>query len=511
MFLYSYARISRDDPPGVERIPAQHAANRLEISRLGADCAGELEDDGLSGELDERWRAGLRALLDSWRRGESAGVVVRDLDRLARHSDLHGYIFQTARQTSARIVSRLDDATDRHARRAKASAGEEYITRVRQLCVAKFAQRASDHLYPGGQSMFGTRWIRDCDDGEALRLRIRRQPVPYRRELVPEEVARILRAIELFEGGRSVNAAAAAIGIRQQRLLRILRNPGLAGAHCYGRSRLIPDTPRRTTEGATPIIEWGAHEPIIPRERWLALQERLDGITAGWCGRPGRSTVPLSGQLVCGVCGERVEIYCGPRPKKHRYRYCRCTSPSRCVHAEVSRWPRPILGAVATHLADPETTAAIARAWARLQQPDNGRSTAEAARLRRREATILDLAGDGTISADEARRRLTPIRAERESLRAAVPHDRGSSRWLSPEELRVALLRAAAKLREGSGTDAELRMRLLWALKAVRVTSPRTADLQLAWDEILPLSLGSPDSSVDHAGISVIRWRVGAA
>jgi DNA invertase Pin-like site-specific DNA recombinase len=495
MRLYSYARISRDDPPGVERLEIQHLGNLARIAELGAKCAGELEDDGISGYLDERWRPGLARLLESWRTGESQGAVARDSERYARNAALVGHLWILSRQASARMISRREDLEDRNTRNGAAQGGESYRESVRANCIAKFAIRAKEHLYPGGTPMFGTRWVRDCDEGEALHMRIRRQPVPYRRELVPAEVARLLRAIELFETGRSVNAAAAAIGIRQQRLLRVLRNPGLAGAHCYGRSRLIPDTPKRTTEGATPIIEWGAHEPIVPRERWEALQVRLDGITVGRHGRPGRSTVPLSGQLVCGVCGERVEIYCGPQPKKHRYRYCRCTSPARCVHAEVSRWPRPILAAVATHLADPETTAAIASAWARLQQPGNGRSTAEAVRLRRREATILDLAGDGTISADEARRRLAPIRAQAESLRSPVAHERGSARWLSPEELRVALLRAAAKLRGEAATDAELRMRLLWALKAVRITSARTADLHLAWDEILPLPLVSPDSS----------------
>ena len=45
MLLWSYARVSRDDPPGVERLEIQHQDNRTKIEELGAECAGELEDE----------------------------------------------------------------------------------------------------------------------------------------------------------------------------------------------------------------------------------------------------------------------------------------------------------------------------------------------------------------------------------------------------------------------------------------------------------------------------------
>ncbi len=514
MSLFSYARVSRDDPPGVERIAVQHRDNRAKIAELGEVCAGELEDDGISGYLDERWRPGLNALLESWKAGESHGSVARDSERYARNAMLMGHIWTISRQASARVISRREDLEDRITRNAAGQGGEAYRESVRANCLAKFALRAQEHLYPGGPAGFGIRWVRTVDDTTALQMRLRHQPIPYRREIEPDEAARLVRAVEIVESGGSIRAAATAIGISEMRLSRALRNPTIAGAHVYGRTRTIPDTPLRTTEGATPLIDWGAHEAIITQARWDRLQERLAGITAayGWAARPGRLSVPLSGQLLCGVCGERVEIYAGPMPKKHRYRYCRCASAARCVHAEVSRWPRPILAAVATHLADPKMAAAFARAHARGQQPGAVRSTASAsARLRRREATILDLASDGTISAEEARRRLAPIRAEAEALRTSVPRNRESSRWLSADEIHAGFLRAAEKLKAGTGDDEDLRKRLIWALRSVRITGPRNALLELAWGEILPTSLASTDSSVDAYPVGVIPWELTVA
>jgi DNA invertase Pin-like site-specific DNA recombinase len=492
--LWSYARLSRDDPPGVEKIPAQHRANRAEIARLGRECAGELHDDGISGEFDERWRPGLRALLESWRRGAAGGVVVRDLDRLARHADLHGYIFQTARQTGAQIISRLDDATDRHARRAKATAGEEYITRLRQVCTAKFAERAREGMYPGGQAVFGLRWDRDCDDSEALRLRIRRQPIPCRREIVPDEAARLLRAIDMVESGRSIRSAAASIGIAQQRLALILRNPAIAGAHAYGRTRTIPDTPLRTSRGTDPIIVWGAHPGIVSRSRWDRLQLRLDGLTANWRARPGRASVPLSGQMTCGVCGARVRIYCGPWAHGRRYRYARCEGPGRCVHAEVERWPRPILAALSSRLEEPDLATALLDAATR-RVGTVGRPRSDSGRLDRAERVILDLASDGSIDAAEARRRLALIRSERESLAASQGHDRATAPLPSREDLQSSLLLAAHALRVGLATDAPLRPWLVRMLREVRVTGPKSAVLLPAWGGIIATSFDRSDSS----------------
>lgn len=505
LVLWSYARLSRDDPPGVEKIPAQHRANRAEIARLGLECAGELHDDGISGEFDERWRPGLRDLLESWRRRTSGGVVVRDLDRLARHADLHGYIFQTARQTGARIISRLDDATDRHARRAKATAGEEYITRLRQVCTARFAERAREGMYSGGQAVFGFRWVRDCDDSEALRLRIRRQPIPCRREIVPDEADRLLRAIDQVEAGRSIRSAAASIGIAQQRLALVLRNPAIAGAHAYGRTRTIPDTPLRTSRGADPIIVWGAHAGIISRSRWDLLQLRLDGLTADWRGRPGRSSVPLSGQMVCGTCGSRVRIYCGPWAHGRRYRYARCEGPDRCVHAEVERWPRPILAALLCRLEEPGLADAILEAATR-QSAHTRQPRSNVGRLDRAERVILDLASDGAIDAAEARRRLGLIRSERKSLAAPQGHDRARAPLPSRDDLQSSLLLAAHALRDGLSADASVHPWLVRMIREVRVTGPRSADLLPAWGGIVPTSFVGSDSSAPPYDIGIIHW-----
>jgi hypothetical protein len=371
--------------------------------------------------------------------------------------------------------------------------------------------RAEAHEYPGGRSCFGIRWVRTVDDTEALRLRMRRQPVPYRCELVPAEAELLRQAIHRIEGGASVRAAALAIGIRPVRLAEVLRSPTIAGAYRYGATRGLPDSPRRTRQGAQPVVVWGAHEPIIPRERWEALQAILDA--RGWPeNRPPRNSRPLTGLLRCGVCGGTVSVYTLVHRPRRDYRYARCYR-RHCVHAEIELWPGQILARVMEYLASAETARALSRllATAHAQGRQAGIDEAEIARLDRAERAILDLAGDGTIDAAEARRRLAPIRAQRDALRRAERRDQTAARWMTPDQIHEVLTRAADALRAGAGDPAMLRGRLHQALEAVRVLGPGEADLVLRLGVVLHTGDARTDSSVRPSLVlPPIRWRAAA-
>jgi DNA invertase Pin-like site-specific DNA recombinase len=510
MRLLSYARLSADDPPGAERIPDQHRDNRAWIEARGDTCVGEYSDN-LSGVYDERHRAGLAAVLDALRSGRADGAVARDLDRWARNADLHGHLWTLFRQLDATLLCRLDDTASRDTRRARAAAGEDYRERVRVNCIRRFKQRAEARQYPGGRSCFGTRWVRSVSDSEALQLRLRRQPIPYHRIIIPSEAEMLRHVVARLEAGDSLRAASVAAGLREKRLGDAVRNPAIAGGYRYGATRTLPDSPRRVRTGATPLIHWDAHEAIIPRERWEALQAILDA--RGWPeNRPPRNSRPLTGLLRCGVCGGTVSVYTLVHRPRRDYRYARCYR-RHCVHAEIELWPGQILARVMEYLASAETARALSRllATAHAQGRQAGIDEAEIARLDRAERAILDLAGDGTIDAAEARRRLAPIRAQRDALRRAERRDQTAARWMTPDQIHEVLTRAADALRAGAGDPAMLRGRLHQALEAVRVLGPGEADLVLRLGVVLHTGDARTDSSVRPSLVlPPIRWRAAA-
>ena len=143
----SYARISADDPPGVDKLPQQHADNRAWIEARGGVCVACYDDDGISGFYGPRHRPGLRSVLAAIESGQADGAVPRDVDRWARNRDHHGRIWSVAQEHEATIACRIDGEMTRDARHEKASHGEAYRERCRRLAMDAFARRL-----PGMQS-----------------------------------------------------------------------------------------------------------------------------------------------------------------------------------------------------------------------------------------------------------------------------------------------------------------------------------------------------------------------
>ncbi len=85
MRLTGYVRVSTIEQTSGYGPDAQRAAIRKAAKKLGAVLTRDwCEDLGLSGTLDETERPGLECALAKVKSGEVDGIVVKDLDRLAR-------------------------------------------------------------------------------------------------------------------------------------------------------------------------------------------------------------------------------------------------------------------------------------------------------------------------------------------------------------------------------------------------------------------------------------------
>jgi DNA invertase Pin-like site-specific DNA recombinase len=85
MRLVGYVRVSSIEQINGYGLDAQKAAIRPAAKKLGATLVREwCEDAGLSGTLDENDRPGLACALAKVKSGEVDGIIVKDLDRIAR-------------------------------------------------------------------------------------------------------------------------------------------------------------------------------------------------------------------------------------------------------------------------------------------------------------------------------------------------------------------------------------------------------------------------------------------
>lgn len=479
----SYARISRDDPANEQiRLPAQLTKCRETAAHIGAEIVVEYQDDGISGTTDERHRPGLRAVLAAAERGDIQTVIVYSLSRLARDEDLMGHLRLVLRRSGCAISSVLEPNISPLEGGLRAMIDAEYVRRGRVLVTAALRQRAAAHQYTGGTTVFGLAW----QDGS--------------RVVVPGESSRLVRAIEAIEAGASVRAAAIEIGLLPNRLANICRNPAIAGAYAYGRTRKDPSRGRYGRgRGESPRIDWGTGPEIVSPERWQRLQGMLRG--SGQRSGPGslRGSLPLSGLLRCGHCHERLYQYSANRRVTPPDRYYRC--PSGHVSICDRGWAAGVMAAVADLLSAGDTASVLAAAlnatWEAGRQ--SGHAEAELARLDRAERGMVSALASGEIPDPSAvASALAACQRQQATLRARVRADRLTVRHITPAAIRDALAERAARLRAGSCTPTVLRQ----IVQEIRAESHRSASVVLAWGEILPITAADrTDSAVRALGV----------
>ena len=189
-------------------------------------------------------------------------------------------------------------------------------------------RNARQGYFTGGNVPFGYRSVQAEDD-------------PKRRRLEPDPVEAPL-ARRIFELGLELGAVAIAErlnaeGIRYRRgqkwrkagVLGVLHSRAAIGQTVFNRKD-------RKTGRQRPSDQWiivDSHEPIVDRETWEAVQERM--ATAADAAEHGssRSTHVFTGLLRCGECGGRLQAESAKgRSRRYWYYNCRAATVER-AHA----------------------------------------------------------------------------------------------------------------------------------------------------------------------------------
>jgi DNA invertase Pin-like site-specific DNA recombinase len=178
------------------------------------------------------------------------------------------------------------------------------------------------------------------------------------------------------------------------RIFSILHNPRYAGAYVYGR------TPVRHTPGLTakkvavPRTQWqalipNAHPGYISFEEFESNQQILEQNRAHsalryvWSRERPRSQALLTGRVLCGTCGSRLQMRDDVR-NGQRIRYYACLDAATVDAHPAERWfPAPLIdAAIGTLLLQTLTPAAVERAIDVAEEVRKRLEVIEAARRR---------------------------------------------------------------------------------------------------------------------------------
>ena len=192
--------------------------------------------------------------------------------------------------------------------------------------------------------------------------------------------------------------------------------------------------------GERPRDEWVKFEvpPMIEKERWLLIQDRLHELNVSPGRPPGSGRYLLKGLLVCGLCGARMYQKRAARPTDLYY-VChnRCSvafnrstkDRSRCElpYIATSKLDEAILHYVVRMLSDrefvlkeligpsPENNALVTET-----RKQRDRIVRRARALERKESRLIDLYANAGISMDGVLKKISEVRQQKDSEQARL-------------------------------------------------------------------------------------------
>lgn len=442
-----YARVStQEQAQKLAPIADQLAECRQRCAERGWDVALQAVDDGISGSV---WpRPGLASLLDAARRGEFDLLLCWNYQRVGRDENLElfGHLMWEFRQAGVRVVSVKEEGATPIETNVHGMVAGLQLQKIREDITRAMRSKASRCEYTGGRRLFGYRWT-----GKAAR------------EIVPEEAAVVARAFEMAdpEGEhRHLAEISRELGLELQRVRRLLRHPGYAGAYTYSRTTLSGGR-NRMARPAPPdrrVITWGAHEPIVPRELWDRVQERLDDQASVRPNNRGQASLPLTGILACGLCGSTLRVtgsHRGPDGVNRYYYKCLTEDCAGVGNLAVHGWAQQIIRSILEQLRRPDLAKAISDQLNSVYQAGRraGSWDAEIRRLEKAEAILREMIRSGEI--EDTRALIRDYDATTRALgraRAAQAHERSrASGMTSPRSIQARLAHACEALRKVDG------------------------------------------------------------
>lgn len=417
-----YGRVSSDEQKRRMTMDSQRDLKKewAQEARVKIHAIVVEEDDGISGEFIDERPAFMR-VLDACEKGKVGTLIVGFIDRLTRaegYQDDRARIYRAllAHRTmlvvadSGDVLDPHNDAFDKQINDAfVAAANERRLTRRRTMRGKRIAAMAG--RLPQGRPPFGLEFDKKNGSWSII-----------------EEHAEIVRRVFQLALGRST-----------RKIANLLNGEG------------IP-TPRKGRWGQSYVLSmlrntayrgrwtWGEHTievpPIVDPAFFDAVQARLTSARRKPVGMAGTIPALLRGLLYCGECGypmytrseqdhRHLRYYCATRSPHYRAKgatMCRnvphdINSLDRSVWEEMGRFlvdPRLVLGAAAVDVPND------IEAWS----ADVERCERRLLRLSKDVQDILRLIGLDLITEEDADRRLSEIKRDRQEADAELTRAR---------------------------------------------------------------------------------------
>ncbi|HAG07599.1 MAG: Resolvase domain protein [Clostridia bacterium 62_21] len=402
MLAVIYVRVSTEDQArhGYS-LEAQEDACRKKARELGADKVQVYRDEGVTGAILER--PGLQAALSAAKGAD--WFILYDPDRLSRKLAHQLLLAETIEKAGCRlefVTCEWEDTPEGRLFYSLRGAIAEY-EKEKFKARSKFGKQAKARrgLLTHDPRTYGYRYCEGTYRVEEAEALVYRRMVDMALSgMSPEAIARQLQAegVPAPRGKKWYRAT----------VRRILKNPAYAGTLYLNRYdaegvKAARQRGRKAGSRIRPRESWIAVPvpPIIDRDTWEMLQERLREMKSGR--RGGRvHHYPLSGLLRCGVCGAPLHGNAGRSRTGRTYRYYVCANAWQRANTDRARPVAKCPGGM--HRADVLEQAVWARVRAWLEDPD---------------ALVRDVADDGAVQLAErelgrVRRLLARLEAEHE-------------------------------------------------------------------------------------------------
>jgi hypothetical protein len=541
----SYARKSTPDDSGLE---SQHRVNSEKARRDGYQIPDDplfrYQDDDTSGRRTSRDQLDRLTHLVTQGSSPFSRVYIKDKTREGRFADprFHFFLQVLFENHGVKICysdreQQLDLSNGTPSQHfgllAKdffdgIAASEELLRLIKRVTEGKRIW-VMKGFFPGSRPPYATeRWYAKRVTGECLEpvnehAVVRNADWRFKLRFVKDERVGIVRKIfDRIEAGGSLHSIAKELN-RQgvlspsggskwspQAVRRIARNPVYRGAFVWGRTTGSGDPiPAESSEvdGTAPILVEGfIPDPPIPREQFERVQRILAGnVISHRQRRRSSPRFPLSGLVMCGVCGGVWHGHRSPPKRKTRRKYYRhgrvpaeftgeCPNRNRYLRADQLE-PR-VDGLVRELLQDKRlrdaTEAALCEFVEQLQEADHHRRAKELqAEVERAQRTldrlVTDRAGaDSLEERDACQRAIDRMNARIETLGSQLEVHAGA--LVRAERLRRSVDRVGKKAERltalyESATPSEHRTVYTELLRRIVVSK----DLRTLTIEVSPL------------------------
>ena len=309
-------------------------------------------------------RPEMRRLLADVERGQWDGVLVADIDRLARGDTMdQGLVAQTFLYSNTLILTPMKtydptDPADSEFFEIRLFFARREYQMIKRRMQAGRTNAAREGLYPGGRNPYGYERYK-LPDRRGWSLRI-----------VPEQAAVVRMIYDWYlhgVDGETVGCGRIAsrlndIGARQQagglwedgNVLHVLKNPIYTGyvtwnAHVQKTEMVDGQKQKKRVRGTDPIRVKGLHPPIISEHDFDAVQHRIASRHAVPAPANRATVNVLAGLARCGVCG-RAMRYFSPKNRPEKWAVLKCSNPNPCGNHSAAY--RIVLAAVLDTLRD---------------------------------------------------------------------------------------------------------------------------------------------------------------